>query len=240
MSRPFGSKNKVDKRTRKACKTCGNKFKITPYKIKKGWGKYCSLKCRPPSFGYKGKKHSIESKIKMSITHKGKILSTEHIKNITKALRNRSKIMMRTMKCLECHKNIKVSPAEFKYKKYCTTQCFHKNFGRKKSGKNHPLWKGGQIIDKRGYILVFSPLHPFRNSQKYVRKSRLTIEKYLGHYLNPGEVVHHKGINFPMNSIENRQDDSPENLKLFKNNNEHMRFHSKLRIKKGKKGFQKT
>ena len=51
------------------------------------------------------------------------------------------------------------------------------------------------------------------------------MEKSLGRYLSPKEVVHHRGINFPINSIENRQDNSPENLKLFENHTKHMKFH---------------
>jgi len=30
----------------KKCKICGREFYTKPYHIKKGWGKYCSIKCR--------------------------------------------------------------------------------------------------------------------------------------------------------------------------------------------------
>lgn len=47
------------------CLTCGKEFKTRPSRIKMGWGKYCSLKCRPFE-GFKGRTHSIESRQKIS------------------------------------------------------------------------------------------------------------------------------------------------------------------------------
>lgn len=73
---------------------------------------------------------------------------------------------------------------------------------------------------KSGYILIYSPEHPFTR-KKYVLEHRLVIEKRLGRYLKPEEAVHH------INEI--RDDNKIENLMLFKNNKEHMRFHNKLR-----------
>ena len=43
------------------------------------------------------------------------------------------------------------------------------------------------------------------------------MEKMLGRYLKPEEVVHHK------NKL--RDDDSPKNLKLFANKSKHIKFH---------------
>ena len=77
-------------------------------------------------------------------------------------------------------------------------------------------WKGGKIITTSGYILIYSSNHPF-NCRRYVREHRLVMEKYLGRYLTPKEVVHHK------NGIVN--DNRLENLKLFKNDSEHTKFH---------------
>ena len=92
------------------------------------------------------------------------------------------------------------------------------------SGKNHPMWKGG-IVYNHGYVYIHSPEHPFCECKGYVKRSRLVMEKKLGHYLKPSEQVHHKGIHFPLGSLENKQDDSPENLGLFGNNSKHLKFH---------------
>ena len=95
-------------------------------------------------------------------------------------------------------------------------------YGR--TGKNHPRWKGGKMISN-GYILILKPKHPFAMKSGYVKRSRLVMEKKLGRYLLPEEVVHHKGIHFPIDSIKNKQDDRPDNLQLFPNRNEHTKFH---------------
>ncbi len=44
-------------------------------------------------------------------------------------------------------------------------------------GKKAPHWKGGKIIKEDGYILIFSPNHPYKNNTGYVREHRLVMEK---------------------------------------------------------------
>lgn len=80
--------------------------------------------------------------------------------------------------------------------------------------KNH-FWKGGQRIDKGGYILVKAPGHPYAASGGYVRLHRLVMERQLGRYLTETEVVHHKN--------RDRQNNLPENLELFERNSDHLR-----------------
>ena len=101
------------------------------------------------------------------------------------------------------------------------------NTGKKRpemSGKNHPRFKG-KTIDSYGYVLIYKPNHPFCSSNKYVRRSHLVIEEIIDRYLLPEEVVHHKGTKYPLGSIENKQDDRPENLQLFDNQSKHTKFH---------------
>ncbi len=93
------------------------------------------------------------------------------------------------------------------------------------SGKNHPNWKGGEIIS-HGYILVYKPSHPFCGTTNYVLRSHIIMEKMIGRYLRLGEIVHHRGIHFPIKSIANKKDDSPENLELFANAYKHTKFHN--------------
>ena len=58
------------------------------------------------------------------------------------------------------------------------------------------------------------------------------MEKMIGRHLRPEEQVHHKGTRYPISSIQNKQDDRPENLRLFANNGEHIKFHSQMQHKK--------
>lgn len=88
-------------------------------------------------------------------------------------------------------------------------------------GSKHPLWKGGRHPNTQGYIIVHKPNHPFCEIHGYIREHRLVMEKIIGRYLTPEERVHHKGIKYPIGSIENKQDNRPKNLQLFVNESEH-------------------
>lgn len=74
-------------------------------------------------------------------------------------------------------------------------------------------WKGGRIIEKEKYVLIKNNIHPYCNNKGYVREHRLVMEKLIGRYLKPEEVVHH--ING--DPADNRID----NLQLFANESEH-------------------
>jgi len=82
------------------------------------------------------------------------------------------------------------------------------------SGENNPNWKGGRMVEKGGYVLVFCPDHPNCNRHGYMREHRLVMEQKLGRYLGPKEVVHHIDKNPQNNAIEN--------LKLYDSNRDHL------------------
>jgi len=84
-------------------------------------------------------------------------------------------------------------------------------------GEDHWNWKGGKTIGVRGYVLIKSPDHPFKNNGGYVREHRLIMEKLLGRYLLPSEVVHHVNGDVSDNRLEN--------LKLFSSPGDHWRSH---------------
>ena len=94
------------------------------------------------------------------------------------------------------------------------------NYNKKHGHKNLYAWKGGKYLGSRGYMFVYSPDHPFQNSQKYVLEHRLVMEKYLGRYLRPKEVVHH------INGI--KDDNRIENLMLFETTNQHGKYHASI------------
>lgn len=103
--------------------------------------------------------------------------------------------------------------------------------GRKRpevSGKNHYRWKGGEK-NVKGYIFLLKPSHPRANVDGYIRRANCVMEKIIGRVLRLEEQVHHKGIKYPIGSLENKQDDRPENLQLFGNVFKHQKFHSSLR-----------
>lgn len=115
--------------------------------------------------------------------------------------------------CSQCKKVFYVYQVRKNSAIFCSRSCLAKS----KVGQNHPNWKGGERYTGEGYILVYSPKHPFARKSGYVKRSRLVMEKIIGRYLKPAEIVHH------INNI--RDDDRPKNLHLFKNGNEHSHFH---------------
>lgn len=84
-------------------------------------------------------------------------------------------------------------------------------------GCNNHSWKGGIWKHHTGYVYVYSPEHPFRDKDNYVKRSRLVMESIVNRFLKRTEVVHH------INGI--KDDDRPENLRLFENDSDHQRFH---------------
>jgi hypothetical protein len=87
------------------------------------------------------------------------------------------------------------------------------------------MWNGGRRINHQGYVLVYCPNHPYADRQGLVREHRLVMERHLGRYLWPEEVVHHEN--------DNPQDNRIENLKIFANNAEHKRHEDAERQRNG-------
>ena len=83
-------------------------------------------------------------------------------------------------------------------------------------GPINPAWKGGRKIDFDGYIVVQAPIdHPSARRAGAILEHRLVMEKILGRYLKPGEVVDH---------IDGcKLNNDPSNLRLFHNNAAHLR-----------------
>ncbi len=89
------------------------------------------------------------------------------------------------------------------------------------SGSRNPAYKHGRIIDRDGYVLVGSGEHHPYARYRYGRthgkmyEHRLVMEKEIGRYLLPSEVVDHiDGL---------RLHNSPSNLRLFDSNAAHLK-----------------
>ena len=101
--------------------------------------------------------------------------------------------------------------------KFCSRVCMGLSFSQKFSRENHSKWNGGKFRDSEGYIHIKSYDHPYRDKENYVREHRLVMEKVLGRYLKPKEVVHH------INEIVD--DNRPENLEVLKSGGIHSAIH---------------
>ena len=86
-----------------------------------------------------------------------------------------------------------------------------------RTGENSPVWKGGKFKNYGGYIMIYSPNHPYRNARNKVAQHRLVVESKIGRYLTTKETVHH--IDFIKNN------NVPTNLIAFISQGSHIRFH---------------
>lgn len=118
------------------------------------------------------------------------------------------------LKCKNCGIYYFILNCTYKRNKlhgYCSN-CVYK-------GKNSGKWKGGKKKTNMGYVLVKNLAHPIKDSNGYVLEHRLVMEKFLGRYLYPKEVIHHIDNNKENNKISN--------LMLFSSYAEHKKYHKR-------------
>lgn len=119
-----------------------------------------------------------------------------------------ARVTLINKKCEGCNNNFStVIPKS----RFCSISC-------SLTGDRNGKWRGGRIKNDKGYILIHSPLHPYKNSKNHVLEHRLVMEKHLGRYLKKDEVVHHKN--------KNPSDNRLRNLELM-NKRDHSFMHAK-------------
>lgn len=69
-------------------------------------------------------------------------------------------------------------------------------------GPKNSRWKGGRRIRKDGYVLAYSPGHPYA-CKNFVLEHRLVMERAIGRHLHPDEIVHHVNEDKGDNRLEN-------------------------------------
>jgi len=94
----------------------------------------------------------------------------------------------------------------------------HPNYGKR--GSETPAWKNGRK-ETNGYIKLFAPNHHHSDVSGYVFEHILVMESMLGRHLQDQETVHH--------CDGNKANNLPYNLRLFINNGDHTRYHTKRR-----------
>lgn len=125
--------------------------------------------------------------------------------------------------CLDCGKERWVQLLKKKPVNQRCRTCNAKHLQH--SGIHNNNWRGGRYKDGKGYVMVWvSPDNFFRHmvdKKGYVLEHRLIMAKHLKRCLLSWEIVHHKGTQYPLGSIENKSDNRIENLELIKGRGKH-------------------
>ncbi len=223
-------KNNYGKKAKCKCDYCGSIFFRRLGHIRKLKRHFCDVKCyslgslgiEPWNKGKSGTYHlSREAAIRRGIAQRGLKRSEETKKKISEAHKGEKNQWFGKHLSEEHKRKIGIKQIG----NTNTRGRHHTDEAKLKlkiahSREKSYMWKGGRVVDSSGYILIKNTEHPYADKNGYVFEHRLIIEKKLGRYLLPAEVIHH------INGI--KDDNREENLELFKNNSEHISYHQKI------------
>ena len=87
------------------------------------------------------------------------------------------------------------------------------------TGAKNPNWKGGRVVDPRGYVLIrVGKDHHLADVRGYAYEHRLEAEKKIGRKLKSKEQVHHR---------KSRSDNAHKDIDVKKNRAAHAVEHRK-------------
>lgn len=112
---------------------------------------------------------------------------------------------------------------------FCSKQCQYAMGHSEDTKRKIREWRKTQTVElkpikRSGYWYIKDWTHPNCGKQGYVAMHRIVMEKHIGRFLKPMEIVHHKDGDITNNSIEN--------LELFATPGEHTaKAHPENRIR---------
>ena len=113
-------------------------------------------------------------------------------------------------KCIICNNFCKPQPPSRIKKgkgKTCSKECAYKNLSsiqKKINNSGRFKYEKGWIYSGK-YKKIKVPNHPYVDRDGYLLEHRFIMEQYLGRYLHPEEIIHHKDRNTLNNNIDNLQ-----------------------------------
>lgn len=100
------------------------------------------------------------------------------------SVRAKSRERKQTCNCKKCGKEFIAPRSQAIARVYCSKECkysdeqWRKDISDRGLGDKNPMWQGGDVRRKDGYLYESSPDHPF-SSNGYVLKHRLVMEQWL-------------------------------------------------------------
>jgi endogenous inhibitor of DNA gyrase (YacG/DUF329 family) len=150
----------------------------------------------------------IEFQVEVNRPGKGVYYREKYCSNQCSAIARRKRVKL---VCEECGKSFEGRLSEAQKRRFCSTECKNKWLSR--NPLNPPK---GRKYSSAGYVWSYAPNHPYARNG-YVLEHRLVMEQIIGRHLKPEERVHH------INGV--KDDNRPENLKLFVNDSVHHKYH---------------